>query len=432
AKFRADSQNVYLEVYLSLFHNNLNYQHTDSEYVAAYKASVAVYGGDSLLDQQVQSRQSRLDSTELFSPPRQLLNTFTFKINPGEYRVVVRVQDLQADAFGEYDLSLRLSPFPDSTLAVSDVQLAGKLSRAQGPPDFTKNSYFIIPNPTRQYSVRLPMLYYYLEAYNMNPDSPDNMLQIKYWLTSKSDSVVKTYPLRTIRTSGSSAVITGGFNLVTLPEGPYQIHFVIRDMQNGDTAAVSNRFYFAKNPARTVTSLEPAQLNTAPYLKMNEAQLDSEFAILRYLASAEEKSIYESLDETAKKQFLVNFWKKRDPQPETPQNELKLDFKKRLQIANSQYSHLKKEGWQTDRGRILLTYGLPDEIERYTMEIDKKPHEIWRYDKLEGGVIFVFADLYGFGQYELLHSTYSREIYQPDWERLVERTRFDVTEPGGN
>jgi hypothetical protein len=82
-----------------------------------------------------------------------------------------------------------------------------------------------------------------------------------------------------------------------------------------------------------------------------------------------------------------------------------------------------KEGWSTDRGRILLTYGKPNEIDRYYMEIDKKPHEIWHYHELEGGSIFVFADITGFGEFDLIHSTYSRELSQPGWQRLVQKAQ---------
>ena len=65
------------------------------------------------------------------------------------------------------------------------------------------------------------------------------------------------------------------------------------------------------------------------------------------------------------------------------------------------------------------------------MAIDMKPHEIWHYHELEGGSLFVFADLTGFGDFDLLHSTYSRELYQPDWERLVRKTQGGVNFESG-
>ncbi len=77
---------------------------------------------------------------------------------------------------------------------------------------------------------------------------------------------------------------------------------------------------------------------------------------------------------------------------------------------------------------MLLIYGIPDEIERSPVQSGTRPYEIWSYNKLENGSIFVFADLQGFGDYELLHSTYRKEVYQPDWERRVRILRDNNTQ----
>ena len=124
-----------------------------------------------------------------------------------------------------------------------------------------------------------------------------------------------------------------------------------------------------------------------------------------------------------KREFLANFWKRRDSTPETEVNEVKRDYFQRVDYANQVFSGSWNEGWRTDRGRVILLYGMPDEVDRNYMEIDKKPYEVWHYYNLEGGVIFIFADLSGFGNYELLHSTYSRELSNPNWENMISKTR---------
>jgi hypothetical protein len=48
-----------------------------------------------------------------------------------------------------------------------------------------------------------------------------------------------------------------------------------------------------------------------------------------------------------------------------------------------------------------------------------KPYEIWFYNEIEGGVQFIFGDISGFGNYELLHSTKRGEVNDPDWERRL-------------
>ncbi|MDZ7765279.1 MAG: GWxTD domain-containing protein [Melioribacteraceae bacterium] len=76
-------------------------------------------------------------------------------------------------------------------------------------------------------------------------------------------------------------------------------------------------------------------------------------------------------------------------------------------------------GYKSDMGRIYLSYGDPDRIERFPNESNLKPYEIWHYDNIEGGVLFIFGDLSGFSEYELLHSTKRGEMYDENWRRRI-------------
>ncbi len=78
-----------------------------------------------------------------------------------------------------------------------------------------------------------------------------------------------------------------------------------------------------------------------------------------------------------------------------------------------------KEGWKTDRGRVYIMYGEPNEIERYPNQTQTRPYEIWSYYDLEGGVRFVFGDITGFADYQLLHSTKRGELRDQYWERRI-------------
>ncbi|MFH1009950.1 MAG: GWxTD domain-containing protein, partial [bacterium] len=71
--------------------------------------------------------------------------------------------------------------------------------------------------------------------------------------------------------------------------------------------------------------------------------------------------------------------------------------------------------WKTDRGRIYIQWGSPDLVDYHTAQQDAPDNEIWYYDRIEGGVQFVFADKSGFGDLELVHSTKRGEISDPNW-----------------
>lgn len=116
---------------------------------------------------------------------------------------------------------------------------------------------------------------------------------------------------------------------------------------------------------------------------------------------------------------MIDFWKIRDTNPVTPENEFFKDYLNRIEIANQRYSAMGRTGWKTDRGRVYLLYGEPSEVERYPNQLESRPYEIWRYNELEGGVYFVFADITGFSDYLLVHSTKRGEMRDDNWSRRI-------------
>jgi hypothetical protein len=96
-----------------------------------------------------------------------------------------------------------------------------------------------------------------------------------------------------------------------------------------------------------------------------------------------------------------------------------MEYLKRVEYSNQHFKALGKKGWRTDRGRVFLKYGEPSEIERFPNQIDTKPYEIWYYNEIEGGVIFIFADLTNFSDYQLIHSTSRGELRDDNWQRRI-------------
>ena len=105
--------------------------------------------------------------------------------------------------------------------------------------------------------------------------------------------------------------------------------------------------------------------------------------------------------------------------PPSAQNMSYRDFVKRVDESNKRFGNSFRAGWKTDRGRVLIMYGEPSEIDRYPNQEDTKPYEIWRYNDIEGGVIFVFADLTGYNNYELVNSTKRGEVRDDNWQNRI-------------
>ena len=92
---------------------------------------------------------------------------------------------------------------------------------------------------------------------------------------------------------------------------------------------------------------------------------------------------------------------------------------KRVRVATNKYKSLSRKGWQSDMGRVYILYGEPSEIERHPNESNMKPYEVWKYNDIEGGALFIFGDLTGFKNYILLTSTKRGEIQDYNWQQTL-------------
>jgi GWxTD domain-containing protein len=111
--------------------------------------------------------------------------------------------------------------------------------------------------------------------------------------------------------------------------------------------------------------------------------------------------------DSARETFIEQFWIRRDPTPGTNENEMKEEHYRRIAHSNKRYGTSATAGWQTDRGRIYIVHGPPDEIESHPSGGNRiaNPFEIWTYKYLEGigdNVSFTFVDLTRQGEFKLV------------------------------
>lgn len=136
-----------------------------------------------------------------------------------------------------------------------------------------------------------------------------------------------------------------------------------------------------------------------------------------YIITDEEKAAFKRMHTDEERQnFVEAFWLRRDPTPETEENEYKEEHYRRIAYANDHFAS-GIPGWKTDRGRMYIKYGAPDEIEShpsggtYERPIDEGggqtstyPFEDWRYRYIEGvgtNVIIEFVDQSMSGEYKI-------------------------------
>ncbi len=121
----------------------------------------------------------------------------------------------------------------------------------------------------------------------------------------------------------------------------------------------------------------------------------------RLIITRQEKDIFNHLpDQESRKEFISDFWEKRDPDPDTEENEFKEEFFRRIDYANLRFRE-GIPGWKTDRGRIYIYLGPPDKVDQrpFINYPDVKGLIWWGYYKYRLGIEFV--DRVGDGSYTL-------------------------------
>lgn len=115
-------------------------------------------------------------------------------------------------------------------------------------------------------------------------------------------------------------------------------------------------------------------------------------ALTAYVSTVEERAELDRLQSKEEVQaFLDLFFERRDPTPETPENEFRDELVRRFNFANRNFED-QEEGWKSDAGRIHILFGPPQAISRASSieqqadaRIDWKTAEFWEYDRKAGG-----------------------------------------------
>jgi GWxTD domain-containing protein len=155
--------------------------------------------------------------------------------------------------------------------------------------------------------------------------------------------------------------------------------------------------------AATAQSAAPLQVHSAKPAQPLHKEFDGNSLVnwpddeVPYIITPEERAAFRQLrNDEERESYIEQFWNRRDPTPDTIENEFKDEYYRRIVYANDQFA-FDVPGWKTDRGRLYVTYGPPDAIGTSV------PHkQSWRYRYLEGvgsDVVVDFLDVCGCDDY---------------------------------
>jgi GWxTD domain-containing protein len=430
------------EIYLQIPSTEMRFQKRDGGLRARIELEIAFIdtAGATVAERKGMTELPVATEAQASDPAEMHVLQSDFVVPPGPYRVEVRVRDqarrrshavpillfLRRKASGHAEFDLMVPALDRPGLRVSDLQFAREIVADESESPFRKGALSVVPCPDRVYGLLLPELDLYFEISSLDEESiAEDRVELAYEIMSTTgESVAQRREDLVLHGSGPWPRWTA-FDLSALPSGRYGVRVAAvrrateeRATSGGTIEVVWSAFSWNRKLDDLVDELTP-------------------------VASSDDISRLKRLSSGEREPFLAKFWKELDPTPDTPRNEAFEEHYQRIRIADRLYTS-RLRGISTDRGRVYVRFGQPDEIstgfateefiggylyqpkDEFNFEEEgrarggynykDKPYEVWTYDQRGDqlrptaqlgsglGLRFVFVDASGYGDYVLIHS----------------------------
>ena len=328
---------------------------------------------------------------------------------PGSYKMTTMVKDMYSGRIAQREDVLNIKAYDMESLTISDIQIASFAGYTQSNNKFTKLGQFdIVPQANPEFDKYMGTFYTYFEIYKLTPGEKYSFQSSLVDLNGKT--ILENKPVESVA-PGVYDVVIDFMDIRDVPAGIYDYKVEVTDEASGETAKAWKHVYMIRESEMDLYMFDE-------YALFDEHDLDSLFLILKPLMTQNEINTYKKSYVDGKRHLFIEFWKKRDPDSSTAINEYYIEIMSRINYAYQAYTYLNK-GPTSDRGRVLLKYGYPTEVQRQDIGGYVKNHEVWLYEGMRGDIKFVFCDTRGRGLYELIHSNMEGEIYNANWMDII-------------
>lgn len=415
ARFRGDEKNTYVEIYYAIPQRSLTYVGDSAGHEAGAVVTFTVRKGDSLVaaDRWLVPHVAR--PSDFSETSMSLVGMTSVFVHAGTYDVKLVAQDRNAlERIDSVTFQLATTPFETDRLALSDIEVASSITRGSKEGQFVKNTLEVVPNVEGIFNEDQEC-FIYAEAYNLlaGEDRSDFLVRIDA-LDAVGRNVISRERPR--RRAAESTVLVDQLSVSGLPTGTYTLVISLLDSSKQVVASSGRKFYVYNQRLGIDSTLLTLRggASMSVFSSMSEGEIDQEFEWARYEAGEAERRQYAELKGVdAKRGFLHDFWGRRGLG-------VREEYLRRVSYTNNTFQVMGRKGYRTDRGRVYITYGPPDDIERYPSSSDARPYEIWSYNQIQGGVIFVYVQRQPGGDHELVHSTHRSELRDDNWRRFVQ------------
>ncbi len=368
-------------VFLAVPYSNIQFVKSNDKFEASYFITITFYDEDEKIITERTWKEKIVTPyfNQTISKSSSNLSYKTFDLVPGKYILGCAIEDSDSRKNFQIKTPIEVLNFKDS-VEVSDLILAEKIVR-------TKSGDRILPNISQIVTTRDSSILFFFEVYS----DKERTIQIDYSLRNQKKKLV-AQKSGSIKLDKGKNVIYQSFEHQKFALGNYDLLVQLKNEDGKNIKGIGKRFV--------------SKIYGFP---SNITDLDKAIEQMIYIASHSEINyIKEAKTYEEKLNRFIAYWKKKDPSPNTIENEVLNEYFRRVAYANAHFKSY-YDGWKTDMGMIYITLGPPNQVERQPVAIDSKPYEVWLYYDLNK--TFIFVDRTNFGDYHLLNPIFG------DWYR---------------
>ncbi|RLC51045.1 MAG: hypothetical protein DRZ79_03400 [Candidatus Cloacimonadota bacterium] len=405
-RFLDENNNTILNIDYQIPYKELEFRNSDNGFVANLEVNLDIKDEDKVVYEKTFT--NRIIVTQYPSTISSDLYSDRISITLSKSGFIIEV--LFVDLYSEKDKKWK---YEFETLSpkslISDLEFSTKVVKDTTAflEKFHRKDFLFYHNSSHIYTLpENDTVYVYSEYQNYNFDKNGKYDLIETILIKKKGITIDKLKRHFIGTESNFSRLER-INISDYKTGYYKIIYKLEDKNSpGYLRNIRTDFFSIKKNVNYAQRIFP--------------DLEDEYRLVQYFLSTGEKTRLRSLSDEGKRNFLEYFWIAHDPNPVTKKNEFLEKVRERVNYSNKHYSYF-HEGWTTDRGRIYIKKGPPDEIKKLKTSFDTsenpsdfglvpsytkytiKEYQIWIY-RLPQDYRYIFIDFQGNGNYRLIYS----------------------------
>lgn len=447
--FNTANSKPFMETYLTVSGNTVKFLPIKNGYQASVNVSWKILKGTEVIKSSNYNLLSPVATDTLHFPS--FIDNQRFSLDNGQYVLELVVTD-NADPEKKSTHSEKITVLlnRDKKIYHSDIQILESYSKSTTQSLLTKNGYDLIPYTINYFPKNQSALKFYLETYNLDTVLGKASKFVYSYYIENNESLQRQQGLSGFQKQNANKInpLLAQFDITKLPSGNYNLVIDVKDSLN-KIQSQKKWFFQRQSDVKPSVLYENSTFRTVEDFFNSVQNIDSLKQFVECLwpvSGAKERewqlTQVQNKDANLMRGYLVTYWKEQAADTTDPLL-LWYNYYKQVLEANALLKCGKQKGYYTDRGRVYLQYGKPDQRNQVNSDPTNYPYEVWQYYRIYDKATkrffsnkkFVFVNFaIADDCYKLIHSDVRGEVYDERWRfKLSNRTQqssnIDDTKP---